>query len=76
MGSSFTVYCKFSADSESEMSLTIGQYLIKLRLYKTEGVSFFGPPCIHCYYCYYAVCMFISIMSSVVLFEVFFAIMH
>jgi len=37
-------YYKFFPDSDSEICLTIGEYLIKLR--RTKMVPIFGPPCI------------------------------
>ena len=39
-----TVYYNFSPDSNSEISLKIGQYLMNLKRTKTS-VPIFGPPC-------------------------------
>jgi len=41
---SLAIYYKFSPDTNSEISLRIGQYLIKLRRTK-QCACFFGPPC-------------------------------
>jgi len=51
VGSLETVYYyKCSPDSDSEISLNIGQYLMKLSRMEDKankkGASFFGPPCI------------------------------
>ena len=38
-------YYKFSPDSDSEMILKIGKFLVKLRHTKMVPFLFFGPPC-------------------------------